>query len=120
MSQPRQFGDFIDDILRASRKSIEFLGSLSLDEFIRDEKTGFAIVRALEIVGEAAKRIPPEVRDRHPEIPWRSMAGIRDKLIHDYVSVNWEIVWRTVKEDLPPLIPALEAIWAEHGEHLAG
>ena len=67
-----------------------------------------AVERALEIVGEATKRIPQEVRDRHPQIPWRSMAGIRDKLIHDYVNVSLEVVWRTLTEDLPPLLPMIE------------
>ncbi|MGB7297586.1 MAG: DUF86 domain-containing protein [Candidatus Aminicenantales bacterium] len=77
------------------------------------EKTAFAVVRALEILGEAAKRVPQQVRDRYPEIPWRSMAGIRDKLIHDYENVNLEIVWKTVTEDLPALLPKLDQILAE-------
>lgn len=70
----------------------------------------FAVVRAWEIVGEAAKRIPKKVRDANPDVPWRAMAGIRDKLIHDYTSVNLEIVWKTVEEDLPGLISQIERI----------
>ncbi len=83
---------------------------MSYDAFAADEKTAFAVVRALEIVGAAARRIPQDVCDRNPEVPWRSMAGIRDKLIHDYTSVNLEIVWKTVMEDLPGLVPQIERI----------
>ena len=68
------------------------------------------MVRALEIVGEATKKIPQEVRDRYPQIPWRSMAGIRDKLIHDYMNVSLEVVWNTLTKDLPALLPMIEHV----------
>ncbi|MBI2803471.1 MAG: DUF86 domain-containing protein [Planctomycetes bacterium] len=84
--------DFLEDIRTAARKAQEFAAGMKFEDFVADEKTAFAVVRALEIIGEATKRVPQEVRDKGPEIPWRSMAGIRDKLIHDYVSVNLEIV----------------------------
>jgi uncharacterized protein with HEPN domain len=86
---------------------------MSYEAFVVDDKTVFAVVRALEIVGEATKRIPQSIRDRYPEVPWRSMACIRDKLIHDYVSVNLEVVWKTVTEDLPALLPMIQRILDE-------
>ena len=110
MTAPRSFTDFLEDIRSAAMKAQAFVTGMGYDVFAADEKTVFAVVRALEIVGEAARRIPQEVRDRHPEVPWRSMSGIRDKLIHDYTSVNLEIVWKTVMDDLPALVPQIARI----------
>jgi uncharacterized protein with HEPN domain len=102
---------------RCGSEAIDFLGSLSDTELAADEKTAFAVIRALEIIGEAAKRIPQEIRDRYPHVPWRAMTGIRDKLVHDYVTVNVEIVWKTVREDLPGLVQQLdEIVLAERGQ----
>jgi uncharacterized protein with HEPN domain len=113
MKQSRDYRDHLDDIARAARMALEFIAGMQYEHFVHDDKTAFAVVRALEILGEATKRIPVEIRDRFPEIPWRSMAGIRDKLIHDYVSVNLEVVWKTVTEDLPPLLPQIQRVIEE-------
>jgi uncharacterized protein with HEPN domain len=110
MTVQRTYTDFLQDIIEAARKACGFVEHLTREQFAVDDKTQFAVVRALEIVGEATKRIPPDLRTQHPEVQWRAMAGIRDKLIHDYVSINLEIVWKTVQQDLPALIPIIERI----------
>ncbi len=74
---------------------------LDLDAFKNDNKTASAVIRKLEIIGEAAKGIPEEVRLLHPQIPWKEMAGMRDKLIHFYFGVDHDLVWVTVKRRLP-------------------
>jgi uncharacterized protein with HEPN domain len=110
MTPRREHVDFLEDIRDAALKAQQFVAGMDLDSFAADEKTAYAVVRALEIIGEAAKRIPQDVRDQAPNIPWRAMAGIRDKLIHDYTSVNLEVVWQTVAVDLPGLATDIDAL----------
>ena len=100
----------MQDICEAAAKAIAFAGDMTYEAFAADEKTAFAVVRAMEILGEAAKRIPQSLPDQYPAVPWRSMAGIRDKLIHDYLNVDLEVVWKTVAEDLPPLLPLIQQV----------
>lgn len=107
MKEPRLVQDYLLDILEAMDKAEEFIGDLNLQEFRKDDKTAFAVIRSLEIIGEAAKKIPAPLRRRFVAIPWMSLAGMRDKLIHDYVGVSLEVVWRTVKEDIPSVRPML-------------
>jgi uncharacterized protein with HEPN domain len=95
--------DYLADILDASGKISKFINGMDSAQFAGDEKTFFAVVRCLEIIGEAARKIPPSVREQHPQVPWREMTGMRDKLIHDYMGVNVTVVWKTITEDLPAL-----------------
>jgi len=109
----REIGDYIEDIISAMDKAMDFVKNMSYEEFTRDDKTVFAVVRALEIVGEAVKNIPGVIRKKYPEIPWKDMAGMRNKVIHEYFGVKLNIVWRTVKEEIPPLKPLFEKILKE-------
>lgn len=79
-------------------------------EFINDETKTRAAIRSLEIIGEAVKKIPPEIKNDHPEIAWRLIAGMRDKLIHDYFGIDYELVWDVIQNKLPTLQKQLKGL----------
>lgn len=88
---------------------------MDYDEFVADEKTVDAVLRNFEVIGEAAKNVPADVRQEYPEAPWSEMAGMRDKLIHGYATVELQIVWMTVEKEIPTLGPQIEQIRNELG-----
>ena len=102
--------DYINDILDAMTKAQEFIQGLSYNKFLKDVKTQFAAVRAIEIIGEAAKNIPVSVRKKYPQIPWREISGMRDKIVHEYFGLNQKVIWRTLKEDIPTVKPLFERL----------
>jgi uncharacterized protein with HEPN domain len=110
----RDFLDYVEDIVNAMRSASTFIEGMTFRQFQRDQKTVFAAVRALEIIGEAVKKIPGPVRDRYPEIPWKDMAGMRDKLIHEYFGVNLPTLWNTIKKEIPKLEPQFERILRDY------
>ena len=91
----------------------EFVKGLSYAEFTKDRKTINAVIRSLEVIGEATKNIPKTLRDKYPDIPWQKMAGMRDKLIHEYFGVDLEIIWQAINHDLPLIQPSLLRISKE-------
>jgi len=103
LSSKREFIDFLNDILDSITKIKKFTKGMSYDKFFSDDKTNYAVVRCFEIIGEAAKKIPPRIKNKNKSIPWQEMAAIRDKLIHGYFGVNLEVIWKTIQEDIPEL-----------------
>ena len=101
---------YLLDILLAARKAIGFVKGMTWAEFAQSELHQSALVRPLEIIGEAARRISAETQQSHPEIPWQQMIGMRNRLIHAYFDVNLDVVWKTVTRDLPSLKTELEKI----------
>jgi len=97
-------------ILDAAREAVSFTEGHRREDLDSDRKLNLSLVRLLEIIGEAARGITEEFRQEHSELPWKSMAGMRDRLIHGYFDVNLDVVWETVTNDLPPLIDKLEKI----------
>jgi uncharacterized protein with HEPN domain len=106
----RDFTDYIKDILISMQDVEEFTAGISFEDFLQDKKTIKAVIRSLEVLGEASKKIPDDIKTRYSRIPWKRMAGMRDKLIHEYFGVDLQIVWNVVKKELPPVKPAIEEL----------
>jgi len=110
MSKRREIADYLDDILTAVSEVEEFTRDMTYETFAADKKTVNAVIRSLEVLGEAAKHIPASFRKRYPDIPWNKMAGMRDVLIHDYMGVDLNTVWKVAHERLPELKPLFKGL----------
>jgi len=110
MTLPRDYVDYVRDMLEAAQKAEQFTQGVDAESFAANEEKTFAVIRALEIIGEAARKIPDTVRLQYPAIQWREVIGMRSKLVHDYFGVDVRRGWETVKTDLPALRTALTRI----------
>ena len=106
----RDYKLFLKDILSAMEAIEKFVEGMILEELIQDDKTSSAVIRKFEIVGEATKHIPEWLSKSYPEIPWKRMAGMRDRLIHFYFGIDYDLVWKTIKNRLPIVKPLIAQI----------
>jgi uncharacterized protein with HEPN domain len=88
---------------------------MSPEAFTKDKKTINAVLRSIEVMGEASRNIPEEIRQQYPQVPWRKMSGMRDKLIHEYHGVDIDTVWQTLHEDIPPLKDMIQEVIDKQG-----
>jgi uncharacterized protein with HEPN domain len=106
----RELKDYLEDILKASNNIEKFILGIDLDYFIEDDKTKFAVIYALQIIGEATNKIPKEILDKYNQINWRDIIGMRNFIAHEYFGVDFIIVWDTIQKDLPILKPVIKDI----------
>jgi len=104
----RNVAIYLKDILESMENAEKFVENLTYDEFATDAKTFYAVVPWIDIIGEAAKNVPRPIRQQYPAIPWKEMAGMRDKVMHFYFGVKPERVWLVVKEDVPQIRPLVQ------------
>ena len=101
---------YIKDIIEYMERAENHIKNFQFDQFLKDDKTCDAVIRCIEVIGEATKNIPEEIRISNPSISWRDLAGMRDKIIHSYFTVDFETVWLVIKEDIPRLKPMVKKV----------
>ncbi len=106
---------YLKDILAAIDSIEGFIAGMDLETFQADDKTTSAVMRKLEVVGEAVKHMPDEIRQKYSQVPWKEMAGMRDKLIHVYFGVDYRLVWRAIKERVPQIKQEIQRILQDAG-----
>ncbi|HOW52375.1 MAG TPA: DUF86 domain-containing protein [bacterium] len=115
--QKREARDYLNDIVSSVDAIKSFTKGMRFRKFATDVKTIFAVVRALEIIGEAVRNLPADVKKKHPDMAWAEMIGMRNKLAHEYFGVDTSIVWQTIKTDLPPLRAAAYKLLKDLGDN---
>lgn len=101
---------YLDDIRESCEKILRYSCGLNFEQFVSNEKTFDAIVRNLEIIGEAAKHVPSEIRRRYPEVEWAKIAGLRDMVVHEYFGLDEDILWDVVQNRIPRLLDQIRQI----------
>jgi len=109
----RELRDYLNDIKSECEYLMERTSDLTYDEFVSNEEFKRAFIRSLEIIGEATKHIPSNLRKKYPQINWKSVVGIRNKIIHEYFGIDYEVVWKTIKEKIPEFYKVIKEIIEE-------
>jgi uncharacterized protein with HEPN domain len=111
----RDYRDFLNDMVMACRAVIDFVDGMTLDDYMADEKTRYAVMRGYEILGEATRHIPEPLKSANPDIAWAIMAAVRNRIVHGYFGIDDSILFITIDQDLRPLLPRLEALARAQG-----
>jgi uncharacterized protein with HEPN domain len=102
---------YLGHMIDTANKAIDFVAGLSREDFDNNEQLRLALTHLLQVIGEAARRVSPDFRATYPTIPWKAIVGMRSKVVHDYLNVDEDVVWNTVKNDLASLVVELEKIY---------
>jgi len=113
MSLERRDREYLSDVLEAMRRIIAYTCDLSREQFLEDRRTQDAVIRNIEVIGEAAKSLSAALKAKHPAIPWKEMASMRDKVIHHYFGINYDIVWNVAKKEIPNTVHQVESVLTE-------
>lgn len=111
--ETRDIRDYLNDLVESCENILEFTKGISFETFSDDKKTLLAVIRCLEVMGEAVKNLPVDFRLKYPAVPWKQMAGMRDKLIHEYFGVNKQMVWQVIEKHIPQILPEIKKIKAK-------
>ena len=106
----RDIRDYLQDIIEAITDIEDFVANMTYEEFIKDKKTLNAVIRSIEIIGEASKQLPNTLKAKYAELPWKEITGMRDKLIHAYFGMDTETIWETIKHNIPGLKGSIQKI----------
>jgi uncharacterized protein with HEPN domain len=115
LTAARDYRDFLNDMVMACRSIMRFTEGMTLDDYLADEKTRFAVMRGYEILGEAVRHIPEPLKLANPDIAWTTMAAVRNRVVHGYFGIDDSILFTTIDQDLRPLLPRLEALAGANG-----
>ncbi len=115
MTAPRDIRDFLNDMVMACRSILRFTEGMTLDAYLADEKTRYAVMRGYEILGEAVRHLPEPLKSANPDLPWTTMAAVRNRIVHGYFGIDDTILFTTIEEDIKPLLPRLEALARMNG-----
>jgi uncharacterized protein with HEPN domain len=118
VTAPRDVRDFLIDMVKACRSIVRFAEGMTLEQYLADEKTRYAVMRAYEILGEAVRHVPEPLKSANAHIPWATMSAVRNRIVHGYFGIDDSILFVTIDADIRPLIPALETLARSQGVRL--